>query len=874
MRDFLTIRFLGSMLGLILSSSRVRAQPNPSTTADSLRQSLRTSRPNINQVPVLLRLSTYYLNKTLNPEHDLDSALVLAKQAGALSHRLVFARGLDDALLLRGKIYGKQQKIGPALHLLRSLSDTSRVKLLLELGKNKLRPTYTHNANRDSAIAFFRQAETLSERIGNQKWTEESQCLIGIGYLLSQDWARGKAYFTKVIEARRQAGDKAGEIKALLRMATTTFCDDCRENMNALTKALDLSRQIGDHSQEMLILMEMGYEHFQLDRGSTGQAEQKALQVLAIQKAIGFRPLTRAYHALAEESVYKLPGEYGYLSNAYYFMSDLSQARGDLNQKLFYVLKVVRSIERSGLSEELEYAYFKLGNAYYELGMFDRSMAYYQKCLAISHQKGKLFVQVGLASRMVVTLLKQGKAPEALLFLQDIARKNLSFTYEDKLLMAQSFGACYSALKQYKLAEKYYVENVTLSKQVASQFRYAAWQRISQFYVANAQYAKADPYLRMLLAESPKKIIPSHQIDVHLMLFKVDSAQGNYPTAIRHYQRYKALTDSIFNEKKFDQIARLSIQYETDKKEQALRLNQKDIALLTEQSKAQQTQRNALIGGAALLLALLLLSYNRYRLKQRNNQQLKAQQRVLQERQEEINHKNTTLQLLLTEKEWLLKEIHHRVKNNLQVVMSLLNAQAAYLSDEAALSAIQESQHRVQAMALIHQKLYQSEQIARISMPAYIQEVVAYLRDSYNLHQPITFQLDVESIELDVTQAVPLGLIINEAITNALKYAFPGGRSGRITVSLHQQKKGTYQLIIADDGVGLPAGYDPEQSRSLGMTLMHGFSQQLGSELTMRSEAGVVICLLFSDEQASMYHKETNDLCATPVDSIRLENPL
>ncbi len=840
---------------MILLSPWLKAQP----AAESLRHELRGSMTDINRVSVLLKLSAYYVNKTLNPKRDLDSALTLAKQAEELSHRLAFARGLDSARFTQAKIYGKQQKISTALHLLKSLSDTSRVKLLLELGKNKLRPTYTQNANRDSAIAFFRQAETLSERIGNQKWKQESQCLIGIGYLLDKDWARGKAYFMKVVEARQQAGDKAGEVKALLRMATTTFCDDCRENMNALIRALALARQIGDHSQEMLILMEMGYEHFQLDRGGTEQAEQKALRVLAIQKIIGFKPLARACRALAEESVYKLPGEYGYLSNAYYFLSDLSQARGDLNQKLFYVLKVVKSIENSGLPEELEYAYFKLGNAYYELGLFDKSMAYHQKSLAISHQKGRSFIQVGIASRMVVTMLKQGEPRKALQFLQTIARKNLSFTYDDKLLMAQSFGACYSALKQYRLAEKYYLESVAVSKQVASQFQYAAWQRISQFYVANAQYAKADPYLKRLLMVSSPKIIPSHQIDVHLMQFKVDSAQGNYPAAIRQYERYKALTDSIFNEKKFNQIARLSIQYETDKKEQALRLKEKDIALLTEQSKAQQTQRNALIGGAALLLALLLLSYNRYRLKQRNNQQLKAQQQTLQERQEEINHKNTTLQLLLTEKEWLLKEIHHRVKNNLQVVMSLLNAQANYLSDEAALSAIQESQHRVQAMALIHQKLYQSEQIARISMPAYIQEVVAYLRDSYNVHQPITFQLDMDAIELDVTQAVPLGLIINEAITNALKYAFPNGRSGMITISLHQKKKGTYQLIIADNGVGLPTGYVPERSRSLGMTLMHGFSEQLGGVLQISNNPGLTISLLFSHEpvdQSSIKEEE------------------
>jgi two-component sensor histidine kinase len=126
----------------------------------------------------------------------------------------------------------------------------------------------------------------------------------------------------------------------------------------------------------------------------------------------------------------------------------------------------------------------------------------------------------------------------------------------------------------------------------------------------------------------------------------------------------------------------------------------------------------------------------------------------------------------LTEKEWLLKEIHHRVKNNLQVVMSLLDSQADFLQDKVALSAIQESQHRVQAMALIHQKLYQSESLARIPMRSYIEEVVAYLNDSYSRYQPIGFDLSVDDIELDVTLAVPLGLIINEAITNAFNMHF------------------------------------------------------------------------------------------------------
>jgi two-component sensor histidine kinase len=221
----------------------------------------------------------------------------------------------------------------------------------------------------------------------------------------------------------------------------------------------------------------------------------------------------------------------------------------------------------------------------------------------------------------------------------------------------------------------------------------------------------------------------------------------------------------------------------------------------------------------------------------------------LQERYEEAIQKNQVLQQLLTEKECMLKEIHHRVKNNLQVVMSLLNSQADFLEDKAALSAIQESQHRVRAISLIHQKLYQSEGVARIPMHDYIGEVVAYLHESYCLHHTVRFEVQVEPIELDVTQAVPLGLIINEVITNAFKYAFPDGRPGTVRLSLHRLAKTTYQLTIADNGVGLPAHYNPSQSSSLGMTLLHGFSSQLGGELTIISPSGLTIELVFQEDQ-------------------------
>ena len=865
------ICFLMWFCWLSLSAGPAESQKISTMEVVRLTKSIQNDKAEVNRVQELLKLCDYYVSRTLDPKTDLDSAVVLAGQAQQLSDQLAYTKGKDQAMFLLGKAYTKQRKISLALPLLKSLSDTSRIKLFLELGKNKLRPTYTEKANRDSAIVFFRQAETISEKAASRKWFEESQCLIGVAYLLSKDWRQGKNYFMKVIEARQQRGDKTGEIRALLRMATTTFCDDCRENMMALERALAISRQIGDKSLEMIILMEMGYEHFQLSGGDTKEAEQKALQVLAIQKKVGFKPLTRAYHALAEESVYKMPGEYGYLSNALYFMSDLSQARGDLNQKLFYILQVVKSAENSGQPDELDYAYYRLGNAYYELGQFDKSIAYHQKSLLLSQQRGKLFIQVGLASRMVTTWLRQGKALEALWFLEDITRKNIPCTYEDNLLMAQCYGACYSALKQNSLAEKYYLESVTWSKQITLRFQYTAWRKISQFYVASGQYDKADPYLKRLLAAPQKRIIPSHQIEVHLMRFKVDSVQAHYVSAIKHYQKYKALNDSIFNEKRSKQITQLSIQYETEKKDQDLKLKQQDIQLLTKQSQLQQTQlqqaatmRNGIIAAAILLALLLGLGFNRYQLKQRSNQ-------LLQAKQIEINRKNYSLELVVKEKdhllidkeqlliekdhlledrEWMLKEMHHRVKNNLQIITSLLQLQGSFLKDKEALAAIKESQNRVHAMALIHQKLYQTDRLSSIPMVSYIHEIVDYLIYSFNRIDTINKNITISPIDMDVTFAVPLGLILNEAVTNSLKYAFPDSRIGTLNIELAEEENKTYRFVVGDDGVGFPVDLKPVQNRTLGVSLIRGLSEQIDATLSISQYQGVQISLTFVDEKA------------------------
>src|SRR5258705_7294084 len=174
---------------------------------------------------------------------------------------------------------------------------------------------------------------------------------------------------------------------------------------------------------------------------------------------------------------------------------------------------------------------------------------------------------------------------------------------------------------------------------------------------------------------------------------------------------------------------------------------------------------------------------------------------------EEIRKKNDHLQeligdkdKLLSEKEWWLKEVHHRVKNNLHTIICLLESQAMYLENDA-LQAIEKSQHRIYAMSLIHQKLYQNEDITSIDMSVYLEELIMYLRQGFDADQ-IEFSLRVEPVHLNLSQAIPVGLIVNEAVTNSIKYAFAECNTGKISICI-QEKEGVITLIVSDNGKGV-----------------------------------------------------------------------
>lgn len=198
----------------------------------------------------------------------------------------------------------------------------------------------------------------------------------------------------------------------------------------------------------------------------------------------------------------------------------------------------------------------------------------------------------------------------------------------------------------------------------------------------------------------------------------------------------------------------------------------------------------------------------------------------------------------LREKEILLKEVHHRVKNNLQLVSSLLNLQASYIRSPEDKELFLESQNRIQSMTLVHEELYRSDDIARVSFREYLPKLTYKLAAAFAIGKDIAVSTDVDDLCLPVDAAIPCGLIINELFSNALKHAFSGRESGAVSLTV-KEHGGQVRIVITDNGVGFPLDYDPATARSLGMQLVHSLVDQLGAFLDITVQQGTTFNITF-----------------------------
>jgi len=235
---------------------------------------------------------------------------------------------------------------------------------------------------------------------------------------------------------------------------------------------------------------------------------------------------------------------------------------------------------------------------------------------------------------------------------------------------------------------------------------------------------------------------------------------------------------------------------------------------------------------------------------QTSDEALRAAHDTLEQR---VSERTSALSVALSEKNALLKEVHHRVKNNLQIITSLLNLQARGVDDPNTLALLHDSQSRVRSMALVHEKLYQSEALDRINFKNYLQDLVGYLYRLYwHRDGRVEFLVQAENIELSIDTAVPCGLLVNELITNSLKHAFPDGTDGgKVEVRFWAEENG-YKMVVADNGVGLPPEFDMQQNSSLGIQLIKSLTRQLDGNVVISAKEGVSVTISFPNGKESV----------------------
>lgn len=347
---------------------------------------------------------------------------------------------------------------------------------------------------------------------------------------------------------------------------------------------------------------------------------------------------------------------------------------------------------------------------------------------------------------------------------------------------------------------------------------------IGHVYILQGKYAEALPY-NLKAIEIMKRIGNTKNLwENYMHVANIYSQLGDYKNALEHHELYEQGHSEYLNTIIARQDSELQVKYETA---------QKDMEILDQEAKISQQRKTQIlsIGIAGLLVVILFGMY--FTLKN------------IHKKRKALSLLNIELDAKNKQNELLLKEIHHRVKNNLELVKSLIALQSAKLEDGASKEAMLASQNRVQSMGIIHQKLYQGENLGSIEMKDYFINLSEGILDTFNANEKVKIECVMDSLNLDVDTAVPIGLIVNELLTNALKYAFPEGIHGKISISLKEENDNLL-LKISDNGIGKTEGLKPKGT-GFGTQLIQLLTQQLHGTISKEYSNGTAVFFSFKD---------------------------
>ncbi len=503
---------------------------------------------------------------------------------------------------------------------------------------------------------------------------------------------------------------------------------------------------------------------------------------------------------------------------------------GNMNEAQPYVLETAEIYSRVGSLEDVANANNGLAIFYSDIGQTEKAVEIYNLALEQYESIDDTMGRANIHANLGMLYLDQER--------YDLAEKNIMMQGVLDTMMNTQWGLGFHhdfmgslRRKQGRLEEalEWKKSSLVIREKLESHYNRAESRSgLANVYLALGQYDNAIKNANHILDHKDEHQSLSQQMGSYTILSSAYEKLGNHKKSLDYHKQYKSMSDSIYNRDMLSEMETKDALYEKAKQDREIgELNAKGVLAENKISNKNRIITYGLIALGIISILLIFLC------------------KLLQK----YKAKKEKLDKALAEKDILLREIHHRVKNNLQLISSLLTLQGRSIDDEMAIKAINEGKSRVRSMALIHQDLYNKENLTAIGVKSYLEKLTSELFDTYRVDQDrVQLSLDIQELELDVDTVVPLGLIINELITNSLKYAFPNNKQGMLTVSLNEINN-EMVLIISDNGIG----YDPSKTRenSFGSTLINALTEQLDGTKKISNEKGTSIMISIKDYKSN-----------------------
>jgi len=500
-----------------------------------------------------------------------------------------------------------------------------------------------------------------------------------------------------------------------------------------------------------------------------------------------------------------------------------------------YIFEAIAIFEEIDLPLEVASAYSTLNYLYRESKAYEQAMIYGEKSLVLFEEHGE--EDTDLIEPLLGLIFTYPKVDQPALGLEkaeqvvEIIREEYDGEDNVHLANVRSWrGEAHVAVGNYEEALADFIYGWEIIQTIVPEPSDAdGWRgNIGNVLRLQGKYAEAIPHIKANLQHHLEKNIDDWKLveDNQFWLAECYRETGPIDSAYHYLAQATESQEKRLTEELAAVQNELRIKYDSD---------QKEATISSQQSTILQQRRSQLLvlGIVALLVALLaVILYSARRNRQKN--------RRLEALNEELTKTNHQLDQRNAQNEVLVKEIHHRVKNNLEIISSLLELQSRQTQDETAQLAMLESQARVKSMGLLHQKLFQNQEQVSIEMRDYFQKLSNSLLQTFDAREQVDVTIDMEPIELDMDTAIPIGLMVNELITNALKYAFPDRRNGRIEVRLQREDPEHLQLSIADNGVGKEPSNAPKGT-GFGSQLIQLLTQQLQGVMQESHGAGTSV---------------------------------